>query len=331
MKRGIIVKKVRIFFKSSISIVLALVILLALESPIMSAIASDIQSLAQPEVTISEEEITQALNNAEIIDMSQDSQFVLADDSVEISDDYFPETADINCVEYPHITNDYEVSPIADDLPGDDMVYLTQKWLNQEYGDVDGFNPVTENGKTGWNTIYGLIRALQHELGITSLSNNFGSTTSKLYSENILRRQDGVTDNKYAILQGALWCKGYSPGYNISMDSDGVVTFNAVFDEDVENAIKQLQEDAGLLVQDGVVSLNIMKALMSMDSFKLLPASYGSDSKIRNFQQWLNRNYEEYTGLNPCDGVYGRNTNKALVYALQAEEGLPVSKATGNN
>lgn len=330
MKRGIIVKKVRIFLKSAISIVLALVILLVLETPIMSAIASDIESLEQPEVSISAEEITEALNNAEIVDMSQDSQFILADDSVEISDDYFPETADINCVEYPQITNDYEVSTISDDLPGDDMVYLTQKWLNQEYGDVEGFNPVTENGKTGWNTIYGLIRALQYELGIPSLSNNFGSTTSRLYSENILRRQDGVTDNKYAILQGALWCKGYSPGYNIFMDADGIVTFNAVFDEDVEDAIKQLQEDAGLLVQDGVVSLNIMKALMSMDSFKLLPASYGSDSKIRDFQQWLNRNYEEYTGLNPCDGVYGRNTNKALVYALQAAEGLPVSVATGN-
>lgn len=330
MKRGIIVKKVRIFFKSAISIILALVILLALESPIMSAIASDIESLAQPEVSISAEEITQALNNAEIVDMSKDSQFILADDSVEISDDYFPETADINCVEYPQVINDYEVSPIADDLPGDDMVYLTQKWLNQEYGDVEGFNPVTENGKTGWNTIYGLIRALQHELGIPSLSNNFGSKTSELYSKNILRRQDGVTDNKYAILQGALWCKGYSPGYNIFIDSDGIVTFNAVFDEGVENAIKKLQADAGLLEQDGVVSLNIMKALMSMDSFKLLPASYGSDYKIRDFQQWLNRNYEEYTGLNPCDGVYGRNTNKALVNALQAAEGLPVSVATGN-
>ena len=54
-------KKVRIFFKSAISIVLALVILLALESPIMSAIASGIESLAQPEVSISEEEITQRL------------------------------------------------------------------------------------------------------------------------------------------------------------------------------------------------------------------------------------------------------------------------------
>jgi peptidoglycan hydrolase-like protein with peptidoglycan-binding domain len=330
MKRGILVKKVRIFLKSTISIVMSFVILLVSESSIMSVIASKIQNLEQPEVSISAEEITEALNNAEFVDISQDCQFVLADDSVEISDDYFPGTADINCVEYPQITNEYEASTISEDLPGDDMVYLTQKWLNQEYGDVEGFNPVTENGKTGWNTIYGLIRALQHELGITNLSNNFGSTTSKLYSENILRRQDGVKDNKYAILQGALWCKGYSPGYNISISTTGKVNFNAVFDKDVENAIKRLQADAGLLEQDGVVSLNIMKALMSMDSFKLLPSSYGSDSKIRVFQQWLNRNYEEYTGLNPCDGVYGRNTNKALVYALQAEEGLPVSVATGN-
>ena len=330
MKRGIIVKKVRIFLKSTISIVMSFVILLVSESSIVSVIASKIQNLEQPEVSISAEEITEALNNAEFVDMSQDCQFVLADDSVEISDDYFPGTADINYVEYPQITNEYEASTISEDLPGDDMVYLTQKWLNQEYGDVEGFNPVTENGKTGWNTIYGLIRALQHELGITNLSNNFGSTTSKLYSENILRRQDGVKDNKYAILQGALWCKGYSPGYNISISTSGKVNFNAVFDKDVENAIKRLQADAGLLEQDGVVSLNIMKALMSMDSFKLLPSSYGSDSKIRVFQQWLNRNYEEYTGLNPCDGVYGRNTNKALVYALQAEEGLPVSVATGN-
>ena len=44
----------------------------------------------------------------------------------------------------------------------------------------------------------------------------------------------------------------------------------------------------------------------------------------------FNRKYEAYTGLVPCDGVYGRNTNKALIYAIQAEEGLPVGTATGN-
>lgn len=32
----------------------------------------------------------------------------------------------------------------------------------------------------------------------------------------------------------------------------------------------------------------------------------------------------------PCDGVYGRSTNKAVIYVLQAVEGMPVDVATGN-
>lgn len=291
--------------------------------------------------SLSDEDILNALNNAELVDASEDSAFTLADSSVEISDDYFPATANISEIESIDIEQTNEDSESTIDLQstgitpvgetvGDAMVYYTQKWLNQEYGNVPGFGSVPENGKTGWDTVYGLLRALQHELGITNLANSFGPTTSSQYEQNLLRRQDGVTDKKFAILQGALWCKGYSPGYNMTENADGTITFNAVFDEEVENAVKQLQRDAGLAVQDGVVSLNLMKALMSMDSFKLLPSSYGSDAKIRNFQQWLNKNYEDYTGLNPCDGVYGRNTNKALIYALQAEEKLPLNIANGN-
>ena len=47
-------------------------------------------------------------------------------------------------------------------------------------------------------------------------------------------------------------------------------------------------------------------------------------------QQKLNRKYEAYTGITPCDGVYGRNTNRALIYALQAEEGMPTDVANAN-
>ena len=47
-------------------------------------------------------------------------------------------------------------------------------------------------------------------------------------------------------------------------------------------------------------------------------------------QQEFNRKYESYIGLIPCDGVYGRSTNSALIYAYQAEEGLPVGVANGN-
>lgn len=212
---------------------------------------------------------------------------------------------------------------------GDPMVYLTQKWLNQQYGKVKGFGKVTENGKTGWDTVYGLLRALQYEMGITGLADSFGEATTAKYKENILSRQDGVTDNKYAILQGALWCKGYNPGYNITENSDGTVTFKGVFDEKVEKAVIELKKDAGFTDPDGVVTLTVMKALMSMDSFKLLSA-YGGTAEIRQMQQELNRKYEAYTGLTPCDGIYGAKTNKALIYALQAEEGLPVGVANAN-
>lgn len=328
-------------FNSSISIILCLLMTCSIfvgsiiPASALNSVENDSEiSTNTDNYPISSEEILNALNNAEIVDTSEDSKFVLADSSVEISDDYFPNTADIYEAQqaYDEQITDEGIASVSEneqDYVGDPMVYYTQKWLNQEYGNVPGFGSVPENGKTGWATVNGLLRALQHELGITNLADNFGPTTSSLYAQNILRRQDGVTDRKFAILQGALWCKGYCPGYNYSY-SNGTVSINAVFDETVENAVKQLQKDAGLATQDGIVSLNIMKALMSMDSFKLLPTSYGSDANIRAFQQWMNQKYETYTGLNPCDGVFGRNTNKALIYALQAEEGMPTTVANGN-
>ena len=311
-----------------ISAVLAIVMIIAtLNCSVFSvaAVGTDIdnEDMSNNVSPFSTEQILDALNNAEIIDTSEDSEFILANSSVDINDEYYPDQL------YAEIDEE-SVGENSRATIGDPMVYYTQKWLNQEYGSVSGFTKVTENGKTGWNTIYGLLKALQHELGITTLADNFGSKTQELYSQNILSRQDGKTDNMYAILQCALWCKGYNPGYNFSYnEATGIVSINKVFDADVEKAVKQLQKDANLKNQDGVVSLNVMKSLMSMDSFKLLPSSYGSDSNIREFQQWLNYNYEAYAGISPCDGVYGRNTNNALKYAFQAEEGMPIGTANG--
>ena len=265
----------------------------------------------------------------------EESTFNLIKADVQIDDEYGNETDYISEVQIPDLEQISEETlvengvSIHSDYPGDAMVYLTQRWLNQEYGDVPGFGYVTEDGRTGWDTVYGLTRALQVELGITDLADNFGPTTERLYSQNLLRRQDGVTNRKFAILQGALWCKGYNPGYNLSETEDGTVVFNGVFDADVEKAIIELKEDAGLINPNGVVTVNIMKALMSMDSFKLL-SSYGGTEAVREMQQKLNRKYEAYTGITPCDGVYGRNTNRALIYALQAEEGMPTDVANAN-
>ena len=312
----------------------ALILLGILQNNVIISFANELNNRASNDVPVSNEEIISALNKATFTDSTMDSAFVLSTSDIEENEDYFPSTANIYDIEFPSVQYDRisknQTRSGNENFDGDIMVYYVQKWLNQEYGNVSGFGSVTENGKTGWETIYGLLRALQHELGITELANSFGPTTSSRYSQNILRRQDGTTNKMYAILQSALWCKGYNPGYNIYERSDGTISFNEVFDEDVENAVKLLQSDAGLATQDGVVSLNIMKALMSMDSFKLLPSSYGSDANVRYFQQWLNCNFENYAGLSPCDGVYGRNTNKALIYAFQATEGLPVNVANGN-
>lgn len=300
-------------------------IIIFLDTANMPVLATTVEETSP----ITNEQIAEALSNAQIV----------LDEEDEFSDG----TSDVNWDELGNIQSDYDYfselyaqavandpMPLGVDLPGDDMVYLTQKWLNQEYGDVSGFGSVTENGKTGWNTIYGLTRALQHELGITSLANNFGSQSQAAYKNNILKRQDGVTDNMYAILQGALWCKGYSPGYNFDYNPiTETVTVNAVFDEDVENAVIEMKTDAGLINPDGIVTVNTMKALLSMDAFKLLK-SYGGKEVVREMQQKFNREYEEYIGLMPCDGVYGRSTNKAVIYVLQAIEGMSPDVATGN-
>lgn len=265
------------------------------------------------------------------------SDAYLANADIQADDlEYYPETADRTEEDAYYYSLDSEnaeseeLRAASSDVVGDPMVFYTQRWLNQEYGNVSGFGSVPENGRTGWNTVYGLLRALQHELGITSLSNNFGPSTSNLYSQNQLSRKDGVTDKKYAILQFALWCKGYCPGYNISYNqSTGKVTINAVFDAEVEQAVIELKKDAGLTNPNGTVTLNVMKALMSMDSFKLLGSSYGAKAEVRAMQQEFNRKYESYIGLIPCDGVYGRSTNSALIYAFQAEEGLSTDDANG--
>lgn len=271
------------------------------------------------------------------INAKMDSTFVLANSNVQTGDaDYnLPSTGIVISKasnQSKNIKSDITDGCIADSQTvGDPMVYLTQKWLNQEYGNVTGFGSVMVDGLTGWDVVYGLLRALQHELGITQLANSFGPTTTTLYSQNLLHRQDGVTNRKFAILQAALWCKGYNPGYYLTENpTTGIVTFQEIFNINVENAVKQLKSDAGLVNPDGVVSVNVMKALMSMDSFKLLGSSYGGKAEVRTMQQKLNRNYEAYTGLNACDGVYGRNTNRAFIYAFQAEEGLPTGIANGS-
>ena len=206
----------------------------------------------------------------------------------------------------------------------DEMVRQAQKWLNTTYKNRPGFGSVSEDGQTGWETIHGLIRALQIELGITETANNFGAGTQTRFTarwpQGIKEQDPGdtSTSNVYAIIQCALWCKGYSTGSNITTHFYG----------GTGSAIKDLKTDIGI-GGDSTVTVGIMKALLTMDQFVLL-FRRGGRVAVRKVQQKLNRDYGDYVGIVPTDGVYGRKMNKALIQVLQAIEGFTPAEATGN-
>lgn len=204
----------------------------------------------------------------------------------------------------------------------DRMVLRTQQWLNATYGTKTGFGSVEESGKTGWNTIYGLIRALQIELGITATANNFGPGTQARFKNRWPKgiSQNSATSDVHGIIQGALWCKGYPAEYG------GITT---KFTDNVADSIVQLKTDIGLTSSGSTIDLELMMALLSMKQFKLLSA-YGGKSAIRAIQQSINRNHKAYTGILPTDGLYGREMNTGLIQVLQKLEGLTPEEATGN-
>ena len=193
----------------------------------------------------------------------------------------------------------------------DAMVLATQKWLNEKYGNDSRFNKVAEDGITGWGIIYGLRRALQIEEKLPSLSNNFGQST---YAKCPTVKK-GDTGNLVYIVQGGLWCKGYSPG-----------GFNGVYGDGTYAAVQRFKRDAGFDDADGNINKDFMKALLDMSAFKLLS---GGKEEIRTIQQQLNKDYYDFYQICPCNGLYDRDMNKMLIYALQKEEGIPKASATG--
>lgn len=195
----------------------------------------------------------------------------------------------------------------------DEMVNKTQNWLNHTYVGIYPYTHIPEDGITGWTTIKALITALQIEIGIPEPNGNFGPATMEKCPT--LSINSDATDPKVQheiyILQGALFCKGYNP-----------TGLTGTFGENTKAAVMKFQTDAGLSNPDGIVTPMIFKALLNMDAFVLINNdNLKGDSNIRIVQQNLNRDYNRVIGLIPCDGLYSRSTNKALIYGLQIEEG----------
>lgn len=200
----------------------------------------------------------------------------------------------------------------------DQMVLAAQQWVNATYGDVPGYNKVTEDGVTGWNTMYALTRGLQHELGITALSDAFGPTTlADLQARGGITLEDSNT-NLIHIVQAACYCKGYDAG-----------AINGEFGLDTQMAVASMMDDAGLGdALGGAVSPKVMKALLTMDAYVVVA---GGTSAVRKVQQWLNGRYTSRANffVIPCDGVFSRSVQQALYLAIQFELGMTDAQATG--
>lgn len=203
----------------------------------------------------------------------------------------------------------------------DQMVLKAQQWVNATYAGVPGYNPCTENGMTGWDTIYSLTRALQHELGIAALSDNFGPTTWADLQAYGPVGASSSNMNMRTIVEAALYCKGYSGG-----EIDGA------FGLDTCGGLGSLISDMGIASHyDGLVAdadPKVFRALMSMDAY--VQTSGGSDM-IQTCQRWLNDAY--YTRgqffVGPCDGHFSRNVQRSLVLGIQYQMGLTDSQVTG--
>lgn len=196
------------------------------------------------------------------------------------------------------------------------QVQKSQQYLNTTYDSETGFVALTEDGQTGWPTIFGILRALQIELGIASPSTNFGPATSAAFTSNFgTLTSSNTTTRVTALVQCAFWCKGYYGG----------PTFGT-WTEDIDGGIRMIRAALGLSSEPSI-PLKLMRSLLSMDAYTLLP---GGTDFIRAGEQWLNGQYLERRDFDvlPADGLFTRSVQEGLMLALQYELGMADYDAT---
>ncbi|WP_209559452.1 glycoside hydrolase domain-containing protein [Frigoribacterium sp. PvP032] len=199
----------------------------------------------------------------------------------------------------------------------DIWVANAQTWINNTYGNVSGIATVTVDGSSGWQTMYALTRALQYELGITALSDNFGAGTTSAFQQKVRVISSTTTSRIVGILQCALWCKGYAGGTSFGQWS-----------ETVGASVSTVRSNLGLSAAS-TVDAKLMKSLLTMDAYTVVN---GGSARVRSGQQWLNSMYSTRAdfSLIPCDGLYTRDVQRGIVYAIQYESGMVDGTANGN-
>lgn len=205
----------------------------------------------------------------------------------------------------------------------DQQVLNVQVWLNQTYGVKYGWVTLDEDGQTGWQTIYGLRRALQVELGITTLSSGFGPSTTSAYESLIgtITANSNTSAKILRILSGALFCKGYR----------GFYPGEAVEFSILQPALATIVDLLGIAARGTGVDVKLMKSLLSMDAYAPVWGGNGRGAVV-TVQQWLNGQYLHRRDFNviPTDGIFSRQALDALLYAVQFEIGIADGVANGN-
>jgi peptidoglycan hydrolase-like protein with peptidoglycan-binding domain len=198
-----------------------------------------------------------------------------------------------------------------------ESVLRVQSWLNTTYAGVSGFQPVAEDGVASWATMYALTRALQHELGISVLSDGFGPATLSALTQRGGVPRSEANANIVRIVQAGCLCKGYH-----------AAELTGVFDLATSVAVSKMMVDAGLEPLGGSVPPKVVKALLTMGSYRLVQQG---EPAVRAVQRWLNGRYltHENVFVIPCDGVVSRSSATSLVFAVQFEMGLTDQQATG--
>jgi len=198
----------------------------------------------------------------------------------------------------------------------DEKVREAQKWVNSTYSGTSGYVRCPEDGRTGWATMNALTMGLQKELGISPVVASFGPTTmARFQALGEIGFGWDTNRNIVAILQHALFCKGY---WGVEPDSYG--WFTGVTRE----AVKKLRSDMGIPEGEGSVDAKTAKGILNMDAYVVVA---GGTDKIRGIQRWLNGRYwnRDAYSIGPCDGIYSRDVQKALMIAIQYELGLTPS------
>ncbi|CAM3900651.1 glycoside hydrolase domain-containing protein [Nocardiopsis gilva] len=169
--------------------------------------------------------------------------------------------------------------------------------------------------------MYALTRCLQHELGITGLSNNFGPGTLGALQVKYpkLNASTVPSANFCRIIQSGLYCKGYDGG-----EIDGK------YNDRVSAAVRKLKADMGVAATypGDDITPKLFKGLLNMDPYVVV--NDGS-SQIQEIQRWLNGRYADRRDffIIPCDGHHSRSVQKALMLAIQYELDMEDGVANG--